>query len=241
MIMRRLIVRDLATPDPRRQQRVPATSVRGNWQGGGEGEGVLNLSLRSVPARRSRCETPRRSRAPWTSHTRSFVRPLLKNRREGEQLALRQSARTYRRKSSCVVRYLTTLSAPRRAPQCPACCCCCCPVSNVSPPSLHLSLLLCFCDLFVSASRSIYNFFSFFSAPVYLSPPSSSKEGVVGLARHALPRTRNCRCISSRADFSLLREKGEAKRERNDNGRVAPAHACPPFVNVIRAGKRHAG
>lgn len=52
---------------------------------GGEGAGSQPL------VRWPRCET----QGSWTSHTRSFVRSLLKNRREGEQLALRQSARTY--------------------------------------------------------------------------------------------------------------------------------------------------
>lgn len=107
-----------------------------------------------VPAR-----GPRASRIPVPLSS-----SLLKNRREGEQLALRQSACTYRRRSArvvCALPYLTTLSlslsasrVPRLGPS---------PSPFLSVPlrlSPH-SLLLCFCDLFVSASR--VQFSRFFS------------------------------------------------------------------------------
>lgn len=159
---------------------------------------------------------------PWTSHTRSFVRPpLLKNRREGEQLALRQSARTYRRKSTRVVRYLTT-PLPRRAPRAAAA------LSRMSLPLLSislrcllsLSLLLCFGDLFVSASRPIFIFFFFFS-PAYLSPPSSRKESS---ASRAVPsRAHESAGASDLANFVLSRER-ERVRERGMGEITATSH-----------------
>jgi len=146
-------------------------------------------------------------------------------------------------KRACARRYLATYPlrapAPSRAVFSPSFLAL--PIFLRSPSSLPLSLALflslyyyAFCDLFVSASRPIFDFFSpslslSLSAPAYLffSRPSSSPSslttqflrGVVGLARHALPHTRIRRCTLPRANSSWTREgERERERERGEKG-----------------------
>lgn len=129
--------------------------------------------------RRSRCETHRWSGPVDPAYP--FLCPASFEEPPRRRAARLETKRTHllTQKHVCGVRYLTTLSAsraPHAAAVAAAACCCCCPVSNVSPPSLYLallsllsfSLLLCFCDLFVSASRPIFNFFFFFLPPTFL-------------------------------------------------------------------------
>lgn len=156
-----------------------------------------------VPAR-----GPRASRIPVPLSS-----SLLKSRREGEQLALRQSACTYRRRSArvvCALPYLTTpslsLSAsrvPRLGPS---------PSPFLSVPlrlSPH-SLLLCFCDLFVSASRVQFSRFFRPLPPAYLSPPFSWSRSRRPPAYTNPQVHRSSRTLLLRAN----EREGEGERER---------------------------
>lgn len=131
-----------------------------------------------VPAR-----GPRASRIPDPLSS-----SLLKSRREGEQLALRQSACTYRRRSVrvvCALPYLTTLLPSPSLSLLLACPRLGSPPSPFLPVPLRLSphsLLLCFCDLFVSASRVQFSRFLPSFPPAFFSEQKSSASRAHGSA-----------------------------------------------------------
>lgn len=163
---------------------------------------------------------------------------LLKSRREGEQLALRQSACTYRRRSACVVCALPYLTSPLFPSL---------PLSRVpsrvlslpfpARPALRLSLhslLLCFCDLFVSASRVQFSrFFPPLSLPTF--PRLFLRAEVVGL-----PRTRIRRCIVPH-ELCLLRTGrgggGEGKEEGEGDNGASHLHARARLLSTSFAPK----
>lgn len=147
---------------------------------------------------------------------------LLKSRREGEQLALRQSVCCSLGGSvSCARRpspRSSLLSPHRSAPACLAC------LSAPPRHTLSLSLLLCFCNLFVSASSG------------FLFPPSSSsfvasssslrtvpvRQSPSASYRTSLAHTPARRCISLTG----------GARTSGPSARTCDTGPCRSFVNV---------
>jgi len=238
--------------------------------------GVLNLHARArvVPAKRTSGSRPWASLAPLASHLSPFlfVRPLLKSRprRRAARLETKAHAPTAdaeARVCSPLPCYLPS-SRPRPVPHCP--------LSFVprsssllvflpSPPSLSLSLFLplyyyAFCDLFVSASRPIFDFFLSVSPSLPLSlslslslshshsflllPPISPASslttqflgGVVGLARHALPHTRIRRCTPPRANSP---PHGREREREGREGREGEKGQGRRAREITRGGALH--
>lgn len=158
-----------------------------------------------VPAR-----GPRASRIPVPLSS-SF----LKSRREGEQLALRQSACTYRRRSArvvCALPYLTTpsLSLPLA-----------CPVSDPLPPLSCPSRFGCLLILYYYVFaiylclHRAFNFRGFFRPlpPAYLSPPFSWSRS------RRPPAHTNPQVHRSSRTLLLRANEREGERERRGKGR----------------------
>lgn len=162
----------ITTPNRLRGERRSTRVARVDKEVADGAKGVLKLAAKRPGPRFSRV---------------SFLCPIfLKSRHEeGEQLALRQSV-------SCASLTLSS-SLPPIAPL-PLCLSL---PSFAIPPrhALSLSLLLCFCNLFVSASSAFL--FSPPSPPSFLCETVLVRARVVGLLPN-LPRTHTaaCRCIS---------------------------------------------
>lgn len=162
----------ITTPNRLRGERRSTRVARVDKEVADGAKGVLKLAAKRPGPRFSRV---------------SFLCPIfLKSRHEeGEQLALRQSV-------SCASLTLSSSLPPiALLPLCLSL------PSFAIPPrhALSLSLLLCFCNLFVSASSAFL--FSPPSPPSFLCETVLVRARVVGLLPN-LPRTHTaaCRCIS---------------------------------------------
>lgn len=165
---------------------------------------------------------------------------------------MRQSACTYRRRSACVVCALPyhplASSLSHSLPLA-------CPVLDLSLPSPSLSvplrlsplsLLLCFCDLFVSASR--VRFSSFFSFSSRLSSSAFCfKQKSSASCRRVLPRTQIRRCIvlhelcfykrTSERERGGERGEGEGKGKRERDNGASHLHARAHLLSTSFAPK----
>lgn len=224
----------------------------------GEGEGRLGSQppKRAAVALRNTSSVPARGpRIPVPLSSLSFEEPP---RRRAARL---ETKRTHllTQKHVCGVRYLTTLSASRAPRAAAAAACCCCVLlllpcleclspfspSRLAVSSLFLSIIM-FLRFICVCIAADFRFFFFFLPPTFLRPPSSSRKE--SSASHAVPsRAHGSAGASDLANFAPTKKEereggkgGERAREK-DNSRVAPARACPSFVNVIRAGKQRAG